>query len=107
MRFGDETNPLGQLQPGLDGLIIEDGHRRALLLPAMWRQLSDSRQFLGQLKHRPWLPADHWSQRSRLPACLAVDIKQQPPNGLQLLIGLAAKYAAPGGPANAEQASPV
>jgi AMMECR1 domain-containing protein len=75
MRFGYGTDLLEQLRPGLDALIIEDGLHRALFLPAMWRQLSDSHQFLGQLKHRPGSPADHWSQRSKLPASLAVDIK--------------------------------
>jgi AMMECR1 domain-containing protein len=56
MRFGYGTDLLEQLRPGLDALIIEDGPHRALLLPAMWRQLSDSRQFLGQLKHKAGCP---------------------------------------------------
>jgi uncharacterized protein len=47
MRFGDGTDLFEQLRPGLDGLIIEDSPHRALFLRAMWRQLSDSRQFLG------------------------------------------------------------
>jgi hypothetical protein len=37
MRFGNGTDLLEQLRPGLDALIIEDGLHRALLLPAMWR----------------------------------------------------------------------
>jgi hypothetical protein len=87
MRFGYGTDLLEQLRPGLDALIIEDGLHRALFLPAMWRQVSDSRQFLGQLKHKAGCPPITGHQRSRLPASLAVDIKQEPPNVLQLLIG--------------------
>ena len=61
MRFSDESDFLGQLQPGIDGLIIEDGPHRALFLPAMWRRLPDSRQFLGQLKQKAGIDPDQWS----------------------------------------------
>jgi len=53
------------------------------------------------------LPADHWSPAFKTARFRAVDIKQQLPNDLQLLIGLAAKYAALGGRANAKQSSPM
>ena len=102
MCCGDDTDLLGQLRPGLDGLIIEDGPRRALFLPAMWRQLPDRRQFLSQLKHKAGLHADHWSPAFKAARFRAVEIKQEPPNVLQVLVALAAKSPARGpSPANA------
>src|SRR5208282_1380083 len=39
MGFEDEADLLGQLRPGVDGLIIEDGGRRSLYLPSVWQEL--------------------------------------------------------------------
>lgn len=95
MRFDDETDLLGQLRPGRDGLIIEDGPRRALFLPAMWRQLPDRRQFLGQLKHKAGLHANHWSPAFKAARFQTIEIKQEPPNALQVLVALTAKSPSP------------
>jgi MEMO1 family protein len=95
MRFDDETDLLGQLRPGRDGLIIEDGPRRALFLPAMWQELPDRRQFLGQLKHKAGLHANHWSPAFKAARFQTVEIKQEPPNVLQVLVALAAKSPSP------------
>lgn len=63
--FGSEEDLLAQLQPGIDGLILEEGKRRATFLPAVWEQLSDSRSFLRELKVKAGFPGDHWSERLR------------------------------------------
>jgi AmmeMemoRadiSam system protein A len=57
----DEAELLAALRPGEDGLIIEDGGRRALFLPSVWEHLGEPRQFLAHLKLKAGLPADHWS----------------------------------------------
>lgn len=56
-----EAELLAALRPGVDGLVLVDGARRATFLPAVWRQLPEPRQFLAHLKHKAGLPADHWS----------------------------------------------
>jgi AMMECR1 domain-containing protein len=58
---GDEAALLAALRPGEDGLIIEDGGRRALFLPSVWEHLPEPRLFLEQLKLKAGLPADQWS----------------------------------------------
>jgi AmmeMemoRadiSam system protein A len=37
------------LHPGIDGVILKEGSRRATFLPQVWEQLPDPKQFLGHL----------------------------------------------------------
>jgi AmmeMemoRadiSam system protein B/AmmeMemoRadiSam system protein A len=61
MSFADEADFMAQLRPGRDGLIIADGPRRALFLPAVWDQLPDPKAFVQHLKRKAGMPPDHWS----------------------------------------------
>ena len=63
MQVADEADLLEQLQPGVDGLVIAEGWRRATFLPKVWESLPEPRQFLGQLKLKCGLPQDYWSSR--------------------------------------------
>jgi len=49
------------LRPGVDGLVIADGGRRALFLPSVWLQLPRPQDFLSRLKIKAAMAADHWS----------------------------------------------
>jgi len=62
MAFSSEADLLQQLQPHVDGLILEsrDGHR-GTFLPTVWQSLPDPRVFLRQLKLKAGLSADYWS----------------------------------------------
>ena len=66
MHFASEKDLLSQLQPGIDGLIIEEGYRRGTFLPSVWEQLSLPEQFLQHLKLKAGLPANHWSENIRI-----------------------------------------
>jgi uncharacterized protein len=57
----NEDALLAALRPGVDGLILEENHRRATFLPDVWNQLGDPFVFLSQLKYRAALPLDYWS----------------------------------------------
>jgi len=61
MEFSDEADLLSQLRPHIDGLIIEDGARRALFLPSVWEKIPSKKQFLAHLKQKAGLPSTHWS----------------------------------------------
>ncbi len=61
MSFSDEADFMSQLRAGRDGLIIADGPRRALFLPAVWDQLPDPHLFVQHLKQKAGMAADHWS----------------------------------------------
>lgn len=60
-----EQELLEKLQPGRDGLVLEDGPYRATFLPAVWRELPDPAQFVAHLKRKAGLPSDHWSDSLR------------------------------------------
>lgn len=61
----NEAELLEQLEPGIDGLTLEDGGRRATFLPKVWEQLPDPATFLHHLKAKAGLPPDHWSRTLR------------------------------------------
>ena len=61
VQFESEQHLAGMLRPGLDGLILADGARRSTFLPQVWEQIPDPAEFLGKLKLKAGLTADHWS----------------------------------------------
>lgn len=61
MQFSSEADLLKQLRPGIDGLVMQDGHRRGTFLPQVWESLPDPVDFLNHLKRKAGLPADYWS----------------------------------------------
>jgi uncharacterized protein len=65
MTIKDEADLLSQLRPGIDGLIIQDGFRKATFLPSVWEELSDPREFLHHLKRKAGFSPDHWSKSFR------------------------------------------
>jgi AmmeMemoRadiSam system protein A len=56
-----EEQLITQLRPGIDGVILEYGHHRATLLPQVWQQLNDGRDFIAALKVKAGLAEDFWS----------------------------------------------
>ena len=53
---------LQQLQPGVDGLIVEDRGYRSTFLPKVWEKIESPDEFLAQLMCKAGLAADHWSR---------------------------------------------
>ncbi len=60
-RPGTRQSLLEELEPGIDGLLIEDRGHRATFLPQVWEKMADAEDFLGQLMLKAGLPARHWS----------------------------------------------
>ena len=58
----DRDNLLRQLQPGIDGLLMEDGQYRSTFLPKVWEKIDSPTDFLQHLMTKAGLPADYWSQ---------------------------------------------
>lgn len=61
MTVASEADLLSQLRPGEDGLILQEGPRRATFLPTVWESLPDALSFVRHLKQKAGLPADYWS----------------------------------------------
>lgn len=66
LAFSSEAEALAQLQPGLDGVILECAGRRATFLPQVWEQLPEPRHFLARLKEKAGLAPDFWDPDLRL-----------------------------------------
>jgi AmmeMemoRadiSam system protein B/AmmeMemoRadiSam system protein A len=66
MAFVDEGDALAQLQPVLDGVILQCGEHRATFLPQVWDELPDPRVFMAHLKRKAGLAVDFWSPEVHL-----------------------------------------
>lgn len=53
------------LRPGRDGLVLEDGEASGTLLPQVWEQLPERRDFASAVWRKAGLPARHWSPTAR------------------------------------------
>jgi len=61
-----EAEALAALRPGIDGVVLEAGRRRATFLPQVWDQLPDPAAFLRALRRKAGLPEDYWDGEVRL-----------------------------------------
>jgi AmmeMemoRadiSam system protein A len=61
MSFSSEEDLIRQLQPGVDGLIMQEGWQRGTFLPSVWESLPEPKQFLQHLKQKSGLPSHYWS----------------------------------------------
>jgi AmmeMemoRadiSam system protein A len=66
LMFESEAELLALMRPGIDGLTLSEGSRRATLLPAVWKSIADPNEFLVQLKRKAGLPAVYWSPTLRV-----------------------------------------
>ena len=60
MSFTSEKDLLEQIQPGIDGLILETEYNRGTFLPSVWESLPDKKDFLNHLKMKAGLPSSFW-----------------------------------------------
>ena len=51
------------IQPGVDGVVLQDGFRKATFLPQVWEKLPDPSAFLSHLCRKMGTPADLWQKK--------------------------------------------
>ena len=61
--YEDPDDLLIKLRPGIDGVVLKDGLRRATFLPQVWQKLSSPVTFLEHLCQKMGGPADLWRQQ--------------------------------------------
>lgn len=54
---------LGKLRPGIDGVVLRDGLRRATFLPQVWEKVPDPAAFLDNLCFKMGAPPDFWRKK--------------------------------------------
>ena len=64
--FTSELDLISQIRPGIDGLILEEGHRRGTFLPSVWESIPKTEQFLAHLKQKAGLSPDFWSENIKV-----------------------------------------
>jgi AmmeMemoRadiSam system protein A len=63
LEYTDSESLIQHLQPGIDGVILTDGMRRATFLPQVWEQLPNPEDFLGHLCHKMGANPDTWQKK--------------------------------------------
>ncbi len=66
LTFTSEAHAQEQLQPGLDGIVMEYKHYRSTFLPQVWEQLPTPAEFMKHLKLKAGLPAHFWAEELKL-----------------------------------------
>jgi len=75
IEFDSDAHLLKQLNPNVDGLVIQSGKRSATFLPAVWESLPDAERFLSQLKAKAQIhPDENLTAASRY---RAIEIREE------------------------------
>jgi len=61
--YSDSKDLIGKLRPGIDGVLIKDGSRRATFLPQVWGQISNCEEFLSHLCMKMGAQSNLWQQK--------------------------------------------
>ena len=63
LKYDNPDELLAKLRPGIDGVVIKDGLRRATFLPQVWEKLPSPATFLRHLCQKMGAPSDLWRQK--------------------------------------------
>jgi AmmeMemoRadiSam system protein A len=61
--YRDPADLLSQLRPGVDGVVLRDGMRRATFLPQVWEKVPEADIFLGMLCRKMGAPTETWRKK--------------------------------------------
>jgi len=73
-----EEELLAVLRPGVDGLIITDGTRRATFLPAVWEKLPGKDDFVANLRAKAGIPSGRWPTKLSVHRYTATEFGSSP-----------------------------
>lgn len=63
LKYTNSKNLPVMLKPGVDGVIIRDGSKKATFLPQVWEQLPDPEDFLAHLCQKMGVHRDFWKKK--------------------------------------------
>lgn len=63
LSYSSADDLLARLHPGVDGVILRDGPRRATYLPQVWEKVPDPQEFLASLCQKMGAGPDTWRRR--------------------------------------------
>ncbi|MBE6452788.1 MAG: AmmeMemoRadiSam system protein B [Alphaproteobacteria bacterium] len=74
--FKSEEDLLNKIVKGKDGLVIRDGDRQGVLLPSVWNEITDSKEFLTTLKIKAGLSPSYWSDNIKIFRFRTVEVNE-------------------------------
>ena len=63
LEYAEAEDLLNKLHPGVDGVILKDGFRRATFLPQVWEKIPDKAAFLGNLCYKMGASPNTWRHK--------------------------------------------
>ena len=63
LEYNDARDLLVKIRPGVDGVILRDGFRRATFLPQVWEKIPDTSAFLANLCYKMGAAPDTWKRK--------------------------------------------
>jgi AmmeMemoRadiSam system protein A len=63
LHYEDPQDLINQLKPNVDGVVLQDGFRKATFLPQVWKQLPTTHEFLSHLCLKMGAPANLWQRK--------------------------------------------
>lgn len=63
LTYTDSADLLEKLRPGIDGVVLQDGFRKATFLPQVWEKIPDPGSFLSQLCMKMGAPGNLWQKK--------------------------------------------
>lgn len=73
--FTSYEDLLSKLRPTVDGVLIRDGKRQGLFLPAVWKDIPDKQDFMTELKLKAGLSPSYWSDNIKVFRFRTVEIQ--------------------------------
>lgn len=62
LEYENPDDLIRRLKPGIDGVVLAYGRRRATFLPQVWEKLPDPHDFLNNLCLKMGMPGDFWAR---------------------------------------------
>jgi uncharacterized protein len=63
LSYTEPEELIQRLRPGIDGVVLRDGMRRATFLPQVWEKIPEPEAFLSQLCQKMGAPASLWRRK--------------------------------------------
>lgn len=63
LKYDGPKELLEKIRPNIDGVVLQDGFRKATFLPQVWEKLPDPEQFLSHLCLKMGGPSDLWRKK--------------------------------------------
>lgn len=78
LEYSDAQDLITKLKPGVDGVVIRDGYRRATFLPQVWEKIPRTEDFLSHLCLKMGAAPDLWRRKKLKVLIYQVEEFQEP-----------------------------